>query len=180
MRAGQDTAWNCAPSYARQAVGGVERLVIAGGTDAVALLRELLELLPAELWVLYVLVVPRGAGEDAAAGRYQSAHKRTRQEVLALLDRYAEFLNGDGRHNLWLAAPPSGQIVYDRHNVIYAYGPLPSMIELLKRKGFAEVDNLHVPIPHTHHYHERFDADEEAMLAHWEWQKSELQETDNL
>ena len=180
MRAGQDTAWNYEPSYARQVVGGVERLVIAGGASPATLLRELLELLPAELWVLYVLVIPRGSGNESAAGRYQSAQKHSREEVLALLDRYADFLNGDGRHNLWLAAPPVGQLVYDRHDVIYAYGPLPSMIELLKQKGFVEVEALRVPVPHSHHYHERFDADEEAILQHWEWMKSELQETDNL
>lgn len=180
VRAGQNTAWSYDPSYARQVVGGVERLVIAGGASPVSLLRELLALLPAEMWVLYVLVTPRGTGNEAASGRYQSARRHSRQEVLGLLDRYESFLNGDGRHNLWLAAPPTGQLVYDRHDVIYAYGPLPAMIELLKQKGFAEVEALHVPIPHSHHYHERFDTDETAMLKHWEWLKSELQETDNL
>lgn len=180
VRAGEDAAWHYEPGYARQVVGGVERLVIAGGAEPVALLRELLQLLPTELWVLYVLVIPRGNGSEDAAGRYQSAQKHSREEVLALLERYQDFLNEDGRHNLWLAAPPGGQLVYDRHDVIYAYGPLASIVELLKQKGYAEMDAVRVPVPHSHHYHERFDPEEAALLSHWEWLKGELQETDNL
>jgi hypothetical protein len=180
VRAGEDAAWSYEPSYARQVVGGVERLVIAGGSAPVALLRELLEILPPDLWVLYVLVTPRGDGQQDAAGRYQSGQKHSRQEVLALLDRFGDFLNGDGRHNLWLAAPPAGQLVYDRHDVIYAYGPIAEITALLKARGFVEVEMVRVPVPHSHHYHERFDADQMALLKHWEWVRSELQETDDL
>jgi len=91
------------------------------GRAAGWLLRELLALLPEPLWVLYVLVTPR---TEAAAGRYQSATPHTRIEVLALLDRFENYFASDGRHNLWLAAPPAGQLVLDRHDVIYAYGRL--------------------------------------------------------
>ena len=89
VRAGQDVAWSYEPSYARQVVGGVERLVIAPGTAPMGLLRELLPLLPEPLWVLYVLVTPRG---EATAGRYQSAKPHGRDEVLALLDRFEDYL----------------------------------------------------------------------------------------
>jgi hypothetical protein len=177
VRSGQDVAWNYEPSYARQVVGGVERLVIAPGAAPVGLLRELLELLPEPLWVLYVLITPRS---DAAAGRYQSATPRTRAEVLALLDRFENFLAQDGRHNLWLAAPPAGQLVFDRHEVIYAYGPIAEMVARLKEKNFAEVDMIRVPVPHSHHFHEAMDAEESEVLGHWEWVQSELQETDDL
>ena len=89
VRAGQDVAWSCGPSYARQVVGGVERLVIAPGAAPMGLLRELLPLLPEPLWVLYVLVTPRS---EAAAGRYQSAKPHTREEVLALLERFENYI----------------------------------------------------------------------------------------
>jgi hypothetical protein len=177
VRAGEDVAWSYEPSYARQVVGGVERLVIAPGTAPVALLRELLPLLPEPLWVLYVLITPRS---DAPAGRYQSATPHTREEVLAMLDRFENYLANDGRHNLWLAAPPAGQLVFDRHDVIYAYGPIAEIIARLKEKEFAEVDMIRVPVPHSHHFHEELDAEENAMLAHWPWMPSELQETDDL
>jgi hypothetical protein len=177
VRAGEDVPWSYAPSYARQVVGGVERLVIAPGAAPVSLLRELLALLPEPLWVLYVLVTPRS---DAPAGRYQSAKAHPREEVLALLERFEDYLAGDGRHNLWLAAPPAGQLVLDRHDVIYAYGPIAEIIVRLKEKGFAEVEMIRVPVPHSHHFHEALDGDELAMLEHWEWMHSELQETDDL
>jgi hypothetical protein len=177
VRAGEDVAWSYEPSYARQVVGGVERLVIAPGAAPVALLRELLPFLPEPIWVLYVLVTPRS---DAPAGRYQSATPRTREDVLAMLDRFENYLASDGRHNLWLAAPPAGQLVFDRHDVIYAYGPIAEIVARLKEKEFAETDMIRVPVPHSHHFHEELDCEEHAMLAHWEWLHSELQETDDL
>lgn len=97
-----------------------------------------------------------------------------------MLDRFENYFASDGRHNLWLAAPPAGQLVFDRHEVIYAYGPIAGIVARLKEKGFAEVDMIRVPVPHSHHFHEEQDADEHAMLAHWEWMHSELQETDDL
>jgi hypothetical protein len=177
VRAGEDVAWSYRASYARQVVGGVERLVIAPGAQPGKLLRELLALLPEPLWVLYVLVTPR---TEAAAGRYQSATPHARAEVLALLDRFENYLACDGRHNLWLAAPPAGQLVFDRHEVIYGYGPIAEIVSRLKEKNFAEVDTIRVPVPHSHHFHEEMDADEKEILAHWEWVQSELQETDDL
>lgn len=177
VRAGKDVAWNYEPSYARQVMGGVERLVIAPGSAPVELLRELLPLLPEPVWVLYVLVTPR---TDAPAGRYQSAEPHSREEVLALLDRFENYLATDGRHNLWLASPPAGQLVFDRHEVIYAYGPIAEITARLKEKGFAEVEMIRVPVPHSHHFHEEMDADEHAILEHWAWVPSELQETDDL
>jgi hypothetical protein len=177
VRSGQDVAWIYQPSYAHQVVGGVERLVIAPGPTPVALLRELLPLLPEPLWVLYVLVTPRS---DAPAGRYQSSQPHTRAEVESMLERFENYFACDGRHNLWLAAPPAGQLVFDRHEVIYAYGPIAEIVTRLKTKDFAESEMIRVPVPHSHHFHEELDCDEHAILAHWEWLHSELQETDDL
>jgi len=177
VRAGEDVAWNYEPSYARQVVGGVERLVIAPGAAPMGLLRELLPLLPEPLWVLYVLVTPR---TEAVAGRYQSAKTHTREEVMALLERFENYLACDGRHNLWLASPPAGQLVFDRHEVIYAYGPVAEIVARLKEKSFAEVDMIRVPVPHSHHFHQEMDAEEKAILEYWDWAESELQETDDL
>lgn len=177
VRAGADVAWRYAPSYARQVVGGVERLVIAAGEAPVGLLRELLPLLPEPVWVLYVLITPRS---EAAAGRYQSDRPHSRDEVLALLDRFENYFASDGRHNLWLAAPPAGQLVLDRHEVIYAYGPMAEFAGRLKEKSFAEVEMIRVPVPHSHHFHEEMDGEEREVLGYWEWAQSELQETDDL
>ena len=112
----------------------MERLVIAPGAAPRGLLRELLPLLPEPLWVLYVLVTPRS---EAAAGRYQSATPHGREEIVALLDRFEDYIANDGRHNLWLAAPPAGQLVLDRHEVIYAYGPMAEIVARLQRLGLA-------------------------------------------
>ena len=177
MRAGEDVEVRYAPSYARQVTGGVERLVIAPGHGSVALLKDLLEMLPEPLWVLYVLVTPRG---ERPAGRYQSATQHTRADVLALLERFGPYLERDGRHNLWLAAPPAGQLILDRHEVIYAYGPVADIAGRLLENGFKEESAIRVPVPHSHHFHTELDTDEKAILDHWEWLHGELQETDDL
>jgi hypothetical protein len=177
LREGADVEWNYEPSFARQVMGGMERLVIAPGVAPVVLLRGLLELLPEPLWVLYVLLTPLGGGE---AGRYQSATPHSRAEVLALLERFEEFLECDGRHNLWLASPPAGQLVLDRHGVIYAYGPVAQIADELRNAGLEECDAIRSPIPHTHISHHALNDEQVAMQAHWPWVISELQETDDL
>ena len=157
VRAGQDVAWSypaelCPPGNGRSGTTGD----CAGRTPRWAAARTA-ALLPEPLWVLYVLVTPRS---EAAAGRYQSATPHTREEVLALLDRFEKYFACDGRHNLWLAAPPAGQLVLDRHEVIYAYGPIAEIVARLKEKDFAEVEMIRVPVPHSHHFHEEMDAEE--------------------
>ena len=177
---GLSVAWSAEPRFARQVTGGVERLVIAPGVGHIALVRDLLDFLPEPFWVLYVLGVPRGSGSESAAGRYRSAQQHARAEVLALLDRFENFFSGDGRHNLWIAAPPAGQLVYDRHELIYAYGPIAEISSQLKTGGIAETEMIRVPDPHSHHYHEEFDADERAILTRWVWTHSQLQEQDGF
>ncbi len=101
-------------------------------------------------------------------------------EVLALLERFGPYLERDGRHNLWLAAPPAGQLILDRHEVIYAYGPVADIAGRLLENGFKEESAIRVPVPHSHHFHTELDTDEKAILDHWEWLHGELQETDDL
>jgi hypothetical protein len=71
-------------------------------------------------------------------------------------------------------------LVYDRHNLIYAYGPLPEFVAILMRQGLTEVqpDSIVVPDPHSHHYHPVFDSDAERLLNSLEWKRSPLPEQD--
>jgi hypothetical protein len=66
----------------------------------------------------------------AAVGRYESPELGF-ADVDAFLRAFGRFVAEDGRHDLWIVSHDEpATIVLDRHNIIYAYGPL----ELFERK----------------------------------------------
>lgn len=137
--------------------------------------QALLECLDGPFYVLYVLVVP--GGEDVR-GRYQSPLV-DRQQLAALLVRFREYLRGDGRFHLWFHDPAANAtIVWDRHNVIYAYGPLAEYERRLSALGFQR-GLIEIPAPHAHHYRRELDPDARAMLTHFDWRRSDLQPSDD-
>lgn len=69
-------------------------------------------------------------------------------------------------------------LIYDRHNVIYAYGPLNSWKLALAGNGFVEVNELRSPSPHSHHYHQILDCEEDRLLSYWDWHRTPLQHSD--
>jgi hypothetical protein len=167
-----------ANAWAREDLSGTERLTIAPRADHIGLLKNLLDAVPEPMWLLYVLVVPRGEGE---AGRYQSPGPLSREEVKKFLVDFGYFLERDGRQNLWIRSESgAAMLVYDRHNLIYAYGHLPEFVSILVRQGLNEVqpNSIVVPDPHSHHYHAVFDSDAERLLDSLEWQRTPLREQD--
>ena len=155
---------------------GPDRLLIAPASGHVALLRKLADVLPEPFGILYVLVVPRGGGEP---GRYQSLYPCSRAEVDAFLTRFEAFFERDGRHHVWLLSlPASATLVYDNHNVRYAYGPLDEFKPILERAGLREGE-IRFPDPHSHNYHAEFDGEEAAVMAYDEWRHFPLKEQDD-
>jgi hypothetical protein len=154
----------------------LERLVIAPSTDQVPLMVELLRVMPEPYGILYVLVVPRS---EAETGRYQATDFKSRNETEGFLSKFKEFFENDGRHHIWIASPPSpDMLVYDRHNVIYAYGRLPEFERIVVNRGLSKVEEVKFPSPHTHNYNEAFDLDEDGLLRYWPWVRSPLRDND--
>jgi hypothetical protein len=92
---------------------------------------------------------------------------------------FQEFLEKDGRHNLWIAsASSSGMLIYDRHNVIYAYGPLSEWRSILSEARFTEVPLIRFPSPHSHHYHQSLDDEERRIVGYWDWRRTSLMLSD--
>jgi hypothetical protein len=137
----------------------------------------LLKLAPevgSEFYVLWVLHTPRGG---SSAGRYQSPLLKF-SEVRDLLARFGDFLEHDGRHDLWLHAPQSGAtLVWDRHERLFLYGPLDRFEAVLKREGLTS-GSTSVPAPHSHNYHPEFDQSERVMASALDWRIGELREED--
>lgn len=167
--------------WARQELSdGSVRLCIAPQSEQTSCLLRLTACLPEPFYLLYVLIVPRG---EAQPGRYQSP-ALTRADLSDFLGRYAEFLDGDGRAHLWVTSwdhphPPAGTLVYDRHNLIYAYGPIGEYGATLSSMGLAEVDRIDIPSPHSHYYYEEYDTLAQRIHTEFDWLLSELQERDS-
>jgi hypothetical protein len=164
--------------WCRGKTNGPDRLVIAASKSQIDRMVELCGLMPEPYFVLYVLVVPRS---DSSPGRYQSPDPLSRADLSVFANRFREYFECDGRHDLWIGAPDNSfLLVYDRHNVIYAYGPLDVFEKRLRLRGMKEVADVVFPSPHAHEYNSKFDADEASILEYMSWKFSPLQEGDEL
>ena len=155
---------------------GPAQLVIAPAMNHIDLMIELARALPEPFCILYVLKVSR---TGAVAGRYQSPVPLDRPVAESFLLEYKDFFENDGRHHVWLLARPDFHgIIYDNHNVLYAYGQIEKFCDILLAKGLSE-GKVKFPVPHRHCYNPEYDDMEEQVFAHWEWTKFPLQEGDD-
>lgn len=122
------------------------------------------------------IVVPRV--EEVSPGRYEAPSELSRQALLGFLAEFSEFLEGDGRHHIWVANPDYGTLVYDRHNVLYAYGPLDDYSAVLTARGL-RTGVVEIPSPHWHGYHQENDAALRRLLARWPWKFKSLAPQDS-
>jgi len=161
-------------TYAQQTTSsGAPRLAIASKSP-LPLFLDLADILSPPLDLLYLLHTSRCGSE---LGRYQSPPLK-KETLRALANEFSEFLSTDGRHDVWLhSRSPESTLVWDRDNLIHAYGPLDRFVEVLQREGLVEGD-VSIPVPHTHHYHARFDDDERRILEHFEWTRTPLKPSD--
>ncbi|MFT3995291.1 MAG: hypothetical protein QM660_13340 [Dysgonomonas sp.] len=153
------------------------RLKIAADADQVNLLLYLANCLNPPYYILYVLVVSRLSNK---LGRYQSPLFETKDELTAFLYEFKSYLETDARHHLWIGTiDNSGLLVYDQHNVIYAYGNLDSYKLILNKNGYTEKP-FDFPVPHVHNYHQENDIFEEKILNTLDWQIFPLDEERDL
>lgn len=162
------------PIFSVSSPHGRERL-LAGmpGDDPTPFVR-LVECLEPPYQLLYVLHTPRGEGR---AGRYQSGEVGPEQ-FNRFVARFASFLTGDARFDLWAhSAADEATVVWDRHDQLFAYGPMERYASVLRALGFSDGD-ASVSFAHQHHYRQEFDADAAALLNHFSWIHSLLHEAD--
>jgi hypothetical protein len=67
--------------------------------------------------------------------------------------------------------------VFDRHNIIYAYGDLEAFERVADAHGMTR-KQFSIPVPHWHAYHAEYDAIEHRLLKRWEWIYSPLRPQD--
>jgi len=153
---------------------GVRRVVAGVPGGDLAVFRALTSCMEPPYFVLYVLHTPRGEGEP---GRYQSP-ALSRGEFGDFLDKYADFLEADSRFDIWSHSPNSGgTVVWDRHNLIFGYGPLDSYEQALGKLGYSH-GTAGVEFPHVHFYRSEFDDSAKSLLNYFEWGHKPLQPED--
>ena len=163
------------PVFAVETTSVHTQRIVAGvpGGDAAVLLK-LIECITPPFFALYVLHTPRGEGEP---GRYQSP-KLELPELQAFISQYSSFFAADARFDLWVHSPADGAtIVWDRHNLIYGYGPIECFSNALCSLGFSQGTKPTLG-PHAHHYRHEFDSEARAILTAFPWQYSSLQPED--
>jgi hypothetical protein len=155
--------------FSEETTSGVPRLAI-GSTSPLPVFLKLAAVLKPPFDVLYILHTSRC---DNELGRYQSPPIDA-STFEAFTTKFADFLSTDGRHDLWLhSRSPEGTVAWDRHNLIYAYGPLDRFADVLRAEGLIE-GVVSLPTLHTHHYHACFDDDERGILQYVDWTRSPL------
>jgi hypothetical protein len=135
---------------------------------------RLLTSLEAPYFLLYVLHTPRGEGR---AGRYQSPSLAASQ-VWEFIDRFKRLLSQDARFDIWGHSPrENGTVVWERHNLLYAYGRVDGFVRELRALGFNAAAPS-IPTPHSHSYHPELDTDARDLLTSLEWSWSKLRPED--
>src|SRR5690242_2941594 len=172
---GKLEAFHHANTFAReQTVGGPERVRIGPRGGQRYLVEHLASMLGPSYKLLYLLHTSR---THAPIGRYESPWLDD-AELKAFLDRFAQFFTEDSRHDLWLlGGGGEGQIVWDRHDIVFAYGPIAKYVTHLEAAGFREGWPM-MPDVHAHCYNEEWDDAERAILDYLDWDRSDLQPGD--
>lgn len=135
---------------------------------------RLVEALTPPYYLLYVLHTPRGEG---LPGRYQSPAVGV-VELRHFVTTFKQYLASDARFNFWAhSSVDNATVVWDRHNQIFAYGPLADFVFELKGLGFSE-GKVEVPGPHEHYYREEFDVHAALVLKTFDWVHSPLKRED--
>jgi len=156
--------------WKREPAAHGERLVIGPRDSFLDILLGLTACLQAPYSVLYVLSVPRGS----EPGRYQLEGQLSLEELRAFVEPYRDFLEGDARHHLWIHSSESETtLVYDKHDLIYAYGPLDCYLEVLARHGMNQGE-FDLPFPHYHNYFPEFDSLERAIIENHTWKRTPI------
>lgn len=161
-------------AYRREPTTGPDRLVIAPSTAPLDVMCELAEAIGPEYFALYVHQIGL---DDLPTGRFESPALEL-GDVRELISEFGELLENDARHQFWIGATSNdGLLVYDEHGLIYAYGPLADFTESLQSRGLRPGE-FRIPVPHAHHYHQKYTDDVRRLIAYWNWRHLELQPED--
>jgi hypothetical protein len=159
----------------RRTILGREALVLAPATGHIDLLLRLARELKGPFRLTYVLLVPFG---EFAEGRYEFEDLLDYEALERLLTLHRGFFEGDARHHLQIGTESDmPSLVYDQHDLIYAFGPVARWEQIAKEHGLRP-GSPEMPIPHSHHTRREFDLEAESLLSSNRWRREPLGDSD--
>jgi len=162
-------------SFMREAVAGRHRLVVGVTRSPDRCVLDLASVLAGPCQILYVLHTTR---TGAQLGRYESPELDL-EHLRQFFQEFGKFLSEDSRHDVWLHShDDDATIVLDRHNLIYAYGPIDAFEHVLVSAGVRQATVPQIPDPHVHNYHAEWDDSEKAILERMSWSVGPLRDSD--
>ena len=157
--------------WCREDYDSWSRITVGPSDNHIEVLLRLSEVIPPPYWILWVLIIP---ASDHKPGRYESSMPVDIHELSRLLRKYRLFFEGDGRHHLWiLGTEQRERIIYDNHNLLYAYGPLDDFARVLTKLDFSK-SLVSIPTPHSHQYDPKNAGVEDMLFSEREWKWSPL------
>jgi len=153
-------------------------VALAAAAQPIRLLLEFTRCLPGPFAVLYLLPEPHGSHPP---GRYQSPFPMGRRKVVEFFERFEPFLERDGRHAVWIMTEDCAErLIYDRHRMTFAYGPLEEFERTLEAEGYTPA-KIRIPrLPGNVHGHADFDPELDRLLDWWPWIRCPLWPGDEL
>ncbi|MCW5821286.1 MAG: hypothetical protein KIT34_00695 [Cyanobacteria bacterium TGS_CYA1] len=152
------------------------RVVFATKDGYINLIKECLRIMPEPFHVMYVLIRPM---QGIPGGRYLSDEPFSRKEMDLFLNEYGSFFENDGRHHVYfISDDPETFLVYDHHNMIYAYGQQENFLNLLRNKNYSE-EEPEVKNPHYHGFNHNHVVDERNLIASRDWTRHDLTDMDD-
>jgi len=163
--------------YQRLAGPWGDCVALRSAAQPIRLLLAFARCIPGPFAVLYVLPEPHGSHPP---GRYQSPFPLGRRKVVEFCERFEPFLERDRRHAFWiLTGDCAERLIYDRREMIFAYGPLEEFERTLAVEGYAPA---RVKIPRLRGHRVRADLDRELdrLMEWWAWIRCPLWPGDEL
>ena len=162
-------------AFVREMAATTPRIRIGLDARFVGWLVRLASVLRGPYQLLYVLHTTR---TGSPLGRYQSPSIDF-DDLKRFLEDFGDFIAGDSRHDLWVhTESDDATIVFDRHNLMFAYGPLDTFEHVLLDGGVRPSIPNQLPDPHVHHYHSVWDGSERRILTALDWSYTPLREQD--
>jgi hypothetical protein len=167
--------YSFAPQFARVELQDGSSRVVAGVPHGdTEIFERLVSSLKSPYFLLYILHTPRGEGE---AGRYQSPALSVEQ-LHSFISKFKPFLSGDARFDIWVhSSTENATLVWERHNILYAYGPIVKFSKVLRSLGF-DAGEPEIPAPHAHNYRKELDSYAKELLTVFDWSWSPLHNED--
>ena len=169
---------HAAPRYYQRLAGPWgDCVALAAAAEPIRLLLAFARCLPGPFAVLYLLPEPHGSHPP---GRYQSPFPLRRRRVVEFFERFEPFLERDGRHAVWIMTEDCAErLIYDRHRMTFAYGPLEEFERTLAAEGYTPA-KVQIPRLRNHHGHADLDPELDRLMDWWPWIRCPLWPGDEL